>query len=237
MKQMDLESKYDVAERLLMFTFKGLIIACIFTYIKIMHISPINCLTPSHFSDYYTDFANANCLRLYQYRGHPNKETNEGTQTDSESYLRIELILLYMAMLNFVTFSVWETCIESDSNLPWKNGVTTVHYMIFKFVNIISICVQFYYLNSFLRQNNNILGVQVIKDLWLGRDFTHLNNTFPRAILCDFNMNKENSLTFECLLPFNFFQEKFVIFIWFWYSFLLVINFYKFFILFFKNYF
>ena len=92
-------------------------------------------------------------------------------------------------------------------------------YFLIKFVYFFNACGQFFLLNAFMGPNFNIYGLQVIRDLWMGKDFWE-SPRFPRVTMCDFTIRTlgENNHrnTIQCTLPINLFNEKIFIFLWFW---------------------
>ncbi|XP_067934394.1 innexin unc-9-like [Watersipora subatra] len=94
--------------------------------------------------------------------------------------------------------------------------------MLYLFVKILYIANgigQLFLLNAFLGDGYYLYGVEVVKDIAQGKNWT-TSPRFPRVTLCDFDIralgNRIHSYTVQCALPINLFNEKVYIFIWFW---------------------
>ena len=110
-------------------------------------------------------------------------------------------------------------------------------YMLIKTLYLFNVCGQFFLLNAFMGPNFNIYGFQVIRDLWVGKDFWE-SPRFPRITMCDFTIRTlgENNHrnTIQCTLPINLFNEKIFMFLWFWLVIVSALSVYSFFVWFFN---
>lgn len=92
-------------------------------------------------------------------------------------------------------------------------------YLIVKILYIVNIIGQFFLLNSFLGTPYNFYGIQILKDLAAGREWTESGH-FPRVTMCDFQirtLGQRHNYTVQCVLVINLFNEKIFIFLWFWF--------------------
>jgi len=93
-----------------------------------------------------------------------------------------------------------------------------VLYLLIKVMYIANSLCQLFLLNSFLGTNYHFYGIEVIRSLIHGKDWT-ASNRFPRVTMCDFNVRRLGNIqryTVQCVLPINLFNEKIYLFIWFW---------------------
>jgi len=106
-------------------------------------------------------------------------------------------------------------------------------YMFVKLLYVANVCGQFFMLNTFMGPNFTIYGLEVIRDMYLGKNFWE-SERFPRVTMCDFtirNLGENNHRnTIQCTLPINLFNEKIFIFLWFWMSLVAFMSVYSFFI-------
>ena len=95
-------------------------------------------------------------------------------------------------------------------------------YMTVKFLYFVNVIGQLFLLNAFLGTEYHLYGIDVIKDLAQGNDWS-ASKRFPRVTLCDFSIRQLGNIhrhTVQCVLPINLFNEKIYIFLWFWFVFL-----------------
>ena len=93
-----------------------------------------------------------------------------------------------------------------------------VLYIFTKIIFIINVIGQLFLLNAFLGTNFHFYGIEVIKSLAQGIDWTE-SARFPRVVMCDFKVRHLGNVqryTVQCVLPINLFNEKIYLFIWFW---------------------
>ncbi len=92
-------------------------------------------------------------------------------------------------------------------------------YMSTKVLYFCNAIFQLFLLNGFLGTDYHLYGIEVLRDLILGRRWNE-SPRFPRVTLCDFTirqMGNVHSHTVQCVLPINLFNEKIFIFLWFWF--------------------
>ena len=80
---------------------------------------------------------------------------------------------------------------------------------------------QLFMLNGFLGTDYHLYGIEIIRDLVLGLEWSAARR-FPRITLCDFEIRQMGNVhrhTVQCVLPINLFNEKIYIFLWFWFVF------------------
>lgn len=85
---------------------------------------------------------------------------------------------------------------------------------------------QLFFLNEFLGNKFYIYGYEVIQAFLTGAEWS-VTTRFPRQTLCDIDLRQMTNVhrwTFQCVLPMNLFNEKFFIFLWFWFTMLSVLN-------------
>lgn len=100
----------------------------------------------------------------------------------------------------------------------YGNYVIAVYFFV-KFLYFTNAIGQLFILNFFVGDNYTIYGVEVLRNLFLGRD-TGESPRFPRSTLCSFKVREfggnTHRHTVQCVLPINLFNEKIYLFIWFW---------------------
>lgn len=95
-----------------------------------------------------------------------------------------------------------------------------------RFLYLVNSIGQLFFLNEFLGSKFYVYGYEVIYAFFSGADWS-ATSRFPRQTLCDIDLRQMNNVhrwTFQCVLPMNLFNEKFFIFLWFWYLLLSVLN-------------
>ncbi|CAD5119303.1 DgyrCDS7931 [Dimorphilus gyrociliatus] len=99
-------------------------------------------------------------------------------------------------------------------------------YLVTKFFYILNALAQLFILDVFMGSRFHAYGVQVLKELSLGQDWTN-SPRFPRVTMCDFLVRRLGNVqryTVQCVLPINLFNEKLFLFIWWWIIFLVLIQ-------------
>lgn len=105
--------------------------------------------------------------------------------------------------------------------LQMRGSYLTVLYMIVKLVYLGNIIGQSFLLNVFLGTNYHLYGIEVIRKMTSGQDWT-TSDRFPRVTLCDVEIRRLGNIhrhTVQCTLPMNLLNEIFFIFLWFWFAF------------------
>ncbi len=103
-------------------------------------------------------------------------------------------------------------------------------YLITKILHFVNVVCQLFLLAGFLGTDYHFYGLEIIRDLILGNDWT-ASRRFPRITLCDFSIRQMANIhqhTVQCVLPINLFNEKIYIFLWFWFVILAVATAYSF---------
>jgi len=100
-------------------------------------------------------------------------------------------------------------------------------YMVVKFCYIGIAVFQIYALNYVIGSGYHLYGVQVISDL-INNQGWEASPFFPRVTLCDFNIRRLgdnlHKYTVQCVLPYNLFNEKMYIFLWWWLVFVIAMS-------------
>ncbi len=94
----------------------------------------------------------------------------------------------------------------------------TFCYMLVKLIYVVNAVGQLFMLDVILGYNYHLFGVQVVRHLLLGEEWTP-SEKFPRVTLCDFKIRQNTNVhqyTVQCVLPINLFNEKIFTIIWFW---------------------
>ncbi|KAK2140583.1 hypothetical protein LSH36_1297g00000, partial [Paralvinella palmiformis] len=101
-----------------------------------------------------------------------------------------------------------------------------VLYILVKILYIGNVIGQLFVLNKFLGTQFNMYGIDVMKSLAQGEDWT-ASPRFPRVTMCDFKVRRLGNVqryTVQCVLPINLFNEKIYLFVWFWMVFVAAIT-------------
>ena len=91
-------------------------------------------------------------------------------------------------------------------------------YLVVKLLYIANVIGQLFVLNQFLGTDYHMYGIDVLRALSVGEDWT-ASPRFPRVTMCDFKVRRLGNVqryTVQCVLPINLFNEKIYLFIWFW---------------------
>jgi hypothetical protein len=100
-------------------------------------------------------------------------------------------------------------------------------YIFTKLLFIANVFGQLFILNSLLRTEYNLFGVEAVKNLLNEREF--LNDAiFPKVTMCDVHIRVLGNVqryTLQCLFPINLYTERIYTFLWFWFVLVLAITF------------
>lgn len=99
-------------------------------------------------------------------------------------------------------------------------------YLFVKVLMFANAVGQLFLLNVFLGQDFHLYGVEVIRSLARGDDWT-ASQRFPRVTMCDFKVRRLGNVqryTVQCVLPINLFNEKIFFFLWLWMVFVCVVT-------------
>jgi len=91
-------------------------------------------------------------------------------------------------------------------------------YLAVKLTFFVNVVGQLFALNLFLGQDFHLFGIDVLRAMMVGYDWT-TSSRFPRVTLCDFRIRRLANVqryTVQCVLPINLFNEKIFLFVWFW---------------------
>ena len=101
-----------------------------------------------------------------------------------------------------------------------------VLYVFCKLIFIANVIGQLFALNAFLGTDFHLYGIDVMRSLANGEDWT-ASPRFPRVTMCDFKVRRLGNVqryTVQCVLPINLFNEKIYLFLWFWMVFVAAIT-------------
>jgi hypothetical protein len=93
-----------------------------------------------------------------------------------------------------------------------------VLYMFVKTLWLTNAISQLFLLNSFIGNNYQAFGIEIIQMLLSGQEWNELRH-FPRVTYCDFKIREignSHDWTVQCVLRINLFNEVIYIFMWFW---------------------
>jgi len=99
-----------------------------------------------------------------------------------------------------------------------RGNYLVVLYLLVKILYIGNVIGQLFALNKFLGTEFHMYGIDVMKALAQGEDWT-ASPRFPRVTMCDFKVRRLGNVqryTVQCVLPINLFNEKIYLFVWFW---------------------
>uniref|UniRef100_A0A7E4URB4 Innexin n=1 Tax=Panagrellus redivivus TaxID=6233 RepID=A0A7E4URB4_PANRE len=110
-------------------------------------------------------------------------------------------------------------------NVRYKACFISYMYLFTKWMYLVNIWCQFYFMNWFLRTNTNSwYGFDVVADIINGTPW-EASGHFPRVSICDFNIRVVSNMSkysVQCVLVINIFNEKIFVFFWLWYMILVV---------------
>ncbi|OWF49227.1 Innexin unc-9 [Mizuhopecten yessoensis] len=84
-----------------------------------------------------------------------------------------------------------------------------------------------FFLNEFLGNKFYLFGYEVIASVFKGEEWV-MSPRFPLVTLCDLDLRQMTNVqrwTLQCVLPVNFYNERFFVFLWFWFTMLAVLSF------------
>lgn len=99
-------------------------------------------------------------------------------------------------------------------------------YLFVKLLMFANAVGQLFLVNAFLGQDFHLYGIQVIRSIIEGDDWT-ASPRFPRITMCDFKVRRLGNVqryTVQCVLPINLFNEKIFLFLWVWMVFVCVVT-------------
>ncbi|CAG9533313.1 unnamed protein product [Cercopithifilaria johnstoni] len=97
----------------------------------------------------------------------------------------------------------------------------TMLYLLTKLLYVLNIIGQIYMLNHFFGGHYLQWGFQTITDLVSGNEWME-SSIFPRVIMCDFQVRRLGNIqrhTVQCVIMMNMINEKFYLFLLFWFIF------------------
>lgn len=101
-------------------------------------------------------------------------------------------------------------------------------FMISKILYIANAIAQLFILNMVLGTDFNNFGFELMENFMADHDWTEAEFVaFPRVTMCDFNIRRLGNVhryTVQCVLPFNLYNEKIYVFLWFWIVFVALVS-------------
>ncbi|VDK89029.1 unnamed protein product [Onchocerca ochengi] len=98
----------------------------------------------------------------------------------------------------------------------------TMLYLLTKLFYVINIIGQIYMLDHFFGGSYIQWGFQTLKDVIYGKEWME-SSIFPRVIMCDFQVRRLGNVqrhTVQCVIMMNMINEKFYLFLLFWFIFI-----------------
>uniref|UniRef100_A0A0N4ZD13 Innexin n=1 Tax=Parastrongyloides trichosuri TaxID=131310 RepID=A0A0N4ZD13_PARTI len=102
----------------------------------------------------------------------------------------------------------------------------TILYILIKIIYITNVATQIYAMNIFIGGRNHFWCIDLVRDMLEGRDNIGIK-IFPRVTFCDFvikSIGNDHPYTVQCVLMVNIFNEKIFMFLWLWFSIILVLS-------------
>ncbi|VDK83021.1 unnamed protein product [Onchocerca ochengi] len=93
------------------------------------------------------------------------------------------------------------------THVGWYSSLV---YVLEKLLYVANTVLQLYVVNTFVGDGTLFWGYQLLKDLWLGRDWT-ITGHFPRVVYCDYMKHELANVqrkTVQCALVINILNEK-----------------------------
>lgn len=136
-------------------------------------------------------------------------------------------------MMSFMTRTLKKYILERNKKRAASKRGKCFHgnyliclYMFVKLLYVVNVLGQLCVLNVFLGTNFYSYGIDVLRRMLQGDDWTS-SSRFPRTALCDFKIRTFGNIhryTVQCSLPANLLNEMFFIVLWFWFFFVLSVT-------------
>ncbi|VDO78305.1 unnamed protein product [Onchocerca flexuosa] len=112
------------------------------------------------------------------------------------------------------------------TNITHVGWYSSLVYVLEKLLYVANTILQLYVVNTFVGDGTLFWGYQLLKDLWLERDWT-ITGHFPRVVYCDYMRHELANVqhkTVQCALVINILNEKIFALLSAWLLILLAIN-------------
>ncbi|VDN01773.1 unnamed protein product [Thelazia callipaeda] len=119
------------------------------------------------------------------------------------------------------TISIFSPNEGQTKGSTWSGRNATILYLLTKFFYLLNIVGQLVMLNHFFGGGYLHWGFQTVTDVIAGKEWTE-STIFPRVIMCDFQVRRLGNLqrhTVQCVIMMNMINEKFYLFLMFWFIF------------------
>lgn len=136
-------------------------------------------------------------------------------------------------MMSFMTRTLKKYILERNKKRAASKRGKCFHgnyliclYIFVKLLYVFNVLGQLCVLNVFLGTNFYSYGIDVLRRMLQGDDWTS-SSRFPRTALCDFRIRTVGNVhryTVQCSLPANLLNEMFFIVLWFWFFFVLSVT-------------
>uniref|UniRef100_A0A0N4ZN90 Innexin n=1 Tax=Parastrongyloides trichosuri TaxID=131310 RepID=A0A0N4ZN90_PARTI len=115
---------------------------------------------------------------------------------------------------------------QKSQSIIKSTSYLTVAYLGQKVLAIIVLFIQLLILNFFIQSSDIFWGFKITYTLLSGYDW-RTTKFFPRVTFCDLetrDLGQSRKHTLQCILPYNMFIEKFYIFLWLAFFFMIIVS-------------
>ena len=133
---------------------------------------------------------------------------------------------------NFNNFlkSLHSTKASSSSYfLLFKGRFLSMSYLFVKFLYLLNVCGQLYFLEHFLGNGFHYYGWLVVSRMLKGKSWSR-PQSFPRVTYCNVMqrvLGNTHRYTLQCTLPMNLYYEMMMLFLWFWLVIVMFVTFFS----------
>jgi hypothetical protein len=142
-------------------------------------------------------------------------DNDKNTKTFNKKKTKINLKKLCQSFCLNLRIILSTICFWTGKRL---GNYLVVLYMFVKTLWLTNAISQLFLLNSFIGNNYQAFGIEIIHMLLNGQEWNELRH-FPRVTYCDFKIREignSHDWTVQCVLRINLFNEVIYIFMWFW---------------------
>uniref|UniRef100_A0A1I7VUW7 Innexin n=1 Tax=Loa loa TaxID=7209 RepID=A0A1I7VUW7_LOALO len=129
-------------------------------------------------------------------------------------------------MLQCIVYPVRRSIFMNFTRITLVGWYSSLVYVFEKLLNTANTVLQLYVMNTFVGDGTLLWGYQLLKNLWMGQDWTTIGY-FPRVVYCDYMRHELANVqrkTVQCALTINILNEKVFAVMSAWLLLLLAVN-------------